>query len=279
MTTTTPSPPSSTHRPRVVRVLEVSNETPTVKTFSFRDKLSSGAAPGQFGMVWMPGVDEFPMSLLPSGHDDIVTIAVKERGEGSRALLRRRSGDLIGVRGPYGRGFTHSVERRVLMVGGGTGAIPLLALLHSLAGKSVECSFVLGASSSRELILLSEIKRVVNETRGLLSVTTDDGSAGTKGVATDEAARLLDDKGFDRVYTCGPERMMKNVIDLARKAHVPAEAGLERIFKCGSGICGSCCIGSHLVCKDGPVFGDELLRDVPEFGRTTRDASGRHTVI
>lgn len=279
MTTTPAKPASLVHRPRVVRILEVSDETPTVKSFSFKDRLSAGAMPGQFGMVWVPGVDEFPMSLLPSGRDDIVAIAVKERGEGSRALLTKRKGDLIGIRGPYGRGFTYSKETKVLMIGGGTGAIPLVALLRTLVDRGVEFNFVLGASSSRELILLGEIRQLVNKARDLLIVTTDDGSAGMRGLATDEAAKLLGDGRFDRVYTCGPERMMKKVMDLAEKAHVPAEAGLERIFKCGSGICGSCCIGSYLACKDGPVFSDEILKHVPEFGKTTRDASGRPIVI
>jgi dihydroorotate dehydrogenase electron transfer subunit len=279
MTTMPPELASMIHRPRVVRILEVSDETPTVKTLSFKDNLSAGAMPGQFGMAWVPGVDEFPMSLLPSGREDIVTIAVKERGEGSRALLRKRSGDLIGIRGPYGRGFTYSNEKKVLMIGGGTGAIPLVALLRTLVHRAVECSFVLGANSSRELMFLSEIRQLVKETVGFLAVTTDDGSAGTRGLATDEAAKLLGDRCFDRVYTCGPERMMKKVMDLAEKAHAPAEVGLERIFKCGSGICGSCCIGSYLACKDGPVFSDEMLKDMSEFGKTTRDASGRPTAI
>jgi len=110
-------------------------------------------------------------------------------------------------------------------------------------------------------------------------MTTDDGSTGTKGLATDEGARLLRTRTFDRVYTCGPERMMRKVMDLAEEVHVPMEAGLERIFKCGSGICGSCCIGPYLVCKDGPVFDSQVLRRLPEFGESTRDASGRPVVI
>jgi len=110
-------------------------------------------------------------------------------------------------------------------------------------------------------------------------VTTDDGSTGTKGLATDEGATLLRTRTFDRVYTCGPETMMRKVMDLAEEVHVPMEAGLERIFKCGSGICGSCCIGGHLVCKDGPVFNSDVLRRLPEFGESSRDASGRRVPI
>ncbi len=69
--------------------------------------------------------------------------------------------------------------------------------------------------------------------------------------------------------------MMRKVVDLGRDARIPVQAGLERIFKCGSGICGSCCIGPYLVCKDGPVFDGETLGTLLEFGAWTRDHSGR----
>jgi dihydroorotate dehydrogenase electron transfer subunit len=279
MTASLPELPSLLHRPRVARILTVVDEAANVKSLTFKDRLSAAARPGQFGMIWAPGVDETPMSLLPSGSGDVVTITVKDRGEGSRALVRKRPGDLIGIRGPYGRGFTHEGEKKVLMIAGGTGAIPLIALLRTLALRSVQCSFVLGANTSRELLFLEEIRRLSMETGGVFSMTTDDGSTGRKGLATDEAAMLLHTRTFDRVYTCGPETMMRKVTDLAEEVHVPMEAGLERIFKCGSGICGSCCIGPYLVCKDGPVFDSEVLRRLPEFGKSTRDASGRPVVI
>lgn len=267
------------HRPRAVRILKIANEAANVGSLTFKDRLSASATPGQFGMVWAPGADEMPMSLMPSGGDDIVTITVKERGEGSRALLRKKEGDLIGIRGPYGVGFTYAGEKSVLMIAGGTGAIPLLVLLRTFVSRGVECNFILGATTASSLLFAKEIERLTTASKGVLSITTDDGSAGARGLATDEAASLLRARSFDRVYICGPETMIKRVVDLAARAHIPAEAGLERIFKCGSGICGSCCIGPHLVCKDGPVFPGEILRELPEFGRSTRDASGRRVPV
>lgn len=267
------------NRPRVVPILKIAEVAPNVKSLSFRDKLAAAALPGQFGMIWAPGADEVPMSLLPREKDDIAAIIVKERGNGTRALLRKKRGDLIGIRGPYGRGFTYAGVKNVLMIGGGIGAIPVLALLRTLAPRGIVCSFILGAHTSRELLFSNEIERLSRRSRGSFCITTDDGSAGTKGLATDEAARVLHARSFDHVYTCGPEAMMRNVIDLAQEAQIPAEAGLERIFKCGSGICGSCCIGPYLVCKDGPVFSSETLRELPEFGKSKRDASGRPVII
>jgi dihydroorotate dehydrogenase electron transfer subunit len=279
MSTALPKPIRALHRPRVVTILDITPEAANTKSLSFKDKLGATAMPGQFGMIWAPGIDEVPMSLLPRGKDDIVTIIVKERGNGTGALLRKKKGDLIGVRGPYGKGFTYASVRNALMIGGGTGAIPLLALVRMLAPARVKCSFILGAHNNRELLFQNEIERLCKETGGSYIATTDDGSAGTRGLATHEAAKVLRAGSFDRVYTCGPEAMMRKIIDLAGEAQIRAEAGLERIFKCGSGICGSCCIGPYTVCKDGPVFSSETLRELPEFGKSTRDASGRPVAI
>ena len=267
------------HKPRVVEIVSVKNETPSVRSLNFRDELSSEAKPGQFIMTWVPGADEIPLSLTPFDKDGLVRIAVKERGEGSKALLRRTKGDMMGIRGPYGSAFTHANEQSVLMIAGGTGTIPLLALLRALVPEGIECNFILGAGTARELLFATEIRSLAAKTRGSVRVATEDGSDGAKGLATDIAAKVLKDHSFDRVYTCGPEAMMKRVIDLAQTAQTPVEAGLERIFKCGSGICGSCCIGPHLVCKDGPVFNGEILRGLPEFGLWARDHSGRRVAI
>jgi dihydroorotate dehydrogenase electron transfer subunit len=267
------------HRPRVVSLLKIVEETPTVKSLIFRDELSAHAEPGQFDMIWVPGVDEIPMSLLPSTHGSTVKITVKKRGDGSRGLLQMMKGDLIGVRGPYGKGFTHKNEKKALLIGGGTGTVPLVAVLRNIAKRHTQCSFILGAKTRRELLFVDEIKQLTIRTGGEFSITTDDGSRGRKGLATDEAERLIQPSSFDRIYTCGPEPMMKKTVDLATHASIPAEAGLERIFKCGSGICGSCCIGPYLVCKDGPVFNSATLGELSEFGKSMRSASGRAVPI
>jgi dihydroorotate dehydrogenase electron transfer subunit len=165
------------------------------------------------------------------------------------------------------------------MVAGGTGAVPLLALLRTLATTRAECTFVLGANREGDLLFQDEIRTLTIKKRGILSVTTDDGSSGKRGLASDEAANLMRTQSHDRVYTCGPEMMMKKVIELAEEHHTSAEAGVERIFKCGSGICGSCCIGPYFACKDGPVFTGDVLRQLPEFGNSARDHSGRPVAV
>lgn len=263
------------HRPRVVRLVNVKSETPTVWSLTFMDDMAFRSQPGQFIMLWVPGSDEIPLSLVPLNEDGLVRIAVKRRGEGSKALLTKKRGDLIGVRGPYGNSFTHTDEKCVLLVGGGTGTVPLLALLRAFLPLKVRCSFILGAETALEVLFAGEIRDLTVKTGGVARFATEEGSAGERGLATDLVTKVLQDQSFDRIYTCGPEGMMRKVVNLGRNARIPVQAGMERVFKCGSGICGSCCIGPYLVCKDGPVFDGETLAKLPEFGAWTRDHSGR----
>jgi dihydroorotate dehydrogenase electron transfer subunit len=86
--------------------------------------------------------------------------------------------------------------------------------------------------------------------------------------------RLLSETKFDAVYTCGPEKMMHKVIQLASEKKIPAQASLERMMKCGMGICGSCCVEEVLVCRDGTVFDSEYLLSNKEFGYTHRNKAG-----
>jgi len=94
-------------------------------------------------------------------------------------------------------------------------------------------------------------------------------------LASDVAIALMDNTKFDAAYACGPEAMMKKVAEKSLSKGIPLQASLERLMKCGIGICGSCVIGEYRVCKDGPVFDGETLKTLPEFGATRRDASGK----
>ena len=95
-----------------------------------------------------------------------------------------------------------------------------------------------------------------------VKICTDDGSYGLKGTTVDVMSNLVRNNTFDCVYTCGPELMMKGVVEIANKNSIPVQASLERYMKCGIGICGSCCLDSSLVCQDGTVFnGKQTLKD------------------
>jgi dihydroorotate dehydrogenase electron transfer subunit len=106
-------------------------------------------------------------------------------------------------------------------------------------------------------------------------VTTDDGSYGLKGTASDGMVKTIGEERYDCVYTCGPELMMKKIFEISKERSLPVQASLERYMKCGIGICGSCCIDRWLVCRDGTVFDSNQLSRMKEFGMAFRDKDGQ----
>jgi len=243
---------------RTTKIIELKSESPSVKTFKVQDTLCSKAKPGQFLMLWIPGVDEIPLSISGVG-DGEVSVAVKQVGDATRHLHAMQAGELVGVRGPFGNWFTET-RGKVLLVGGGTGTAPLLFLAKRLSAKADRLSFIMGAKTKSDLLFLQELGNVCSE-ESVVS-TTEDGSYGLQCLATEPLEKLLGKERFNMVYACGPEQMIRKVFDLADRRGVALEASLERLMRCGIGLCGSCMIGKYRVCRDGPVFNLSRLREV-----------------
>lgn len=270
---------TTVNRLRIVEIQDITRESPTVKTFTFNDKSCSKAKPGQFVMVWIPGIDEIPMSLSMISPNGSSSITVAQVGEATKALHQRKPGEILGIRGPFGNGFKLA-NGNVMIVGGGTGLAPLMPLAENLKSVAAKITFLLGAKTKDELLFLNQIKQMVSEVHGQVVSTTEDGSHGVKGLVTKPAEKILAKEKFDMIYTCGREQMMYKMFLLAEQYNAPLQASLERIMRCGIGICGSCVIGEFRVCKDGPVLTSEELRKIKdEFGRLKRDFSGRKTRI
>jgi dihydroorotate dehydrogenase electron transfer subunit len=264
-------PPS---RPRILKVKKIERETPSVKSIYFEDSFCSNAEPGQFVMVWMPRVDEIPMCLsYMNPETGVSAITVKSVGDATAAIHQLKEGDLFGVRGPYGTSFK-PVGGRTLIVGGGVGVVPLLPLAQKLRTSRSTVTAIVGAESQAELLFTRRLKESLG-VKGEVLTTTEDGTEGLKGYATDLLQDLFERESYRQIYACGPEPMLKKVLDLSLKHQVPAQLGLARYMKCGIGVCGSCVIGGLRVCKDGPVFSGKTLAAVPEFGVAERDAAGR----
>ncbi len=271
--------PTATSRPRIVKIQEVKKDSPTVKTFTFQDKLCGKAEPGQFVMVWIPGVDEIPFSLSTITPNGLTSITVAEVGEATKALHQRKRGDVLGIRGPYGKGFT-LVSGNILMAGGGTGIAPLMPLTEKLVKLSTKITFLLGDKTKDELLFLNRIDQMLSKVNAEIVATTEDGSYGLKGVVTDQAEQKLVKERFDVIYACGPEQMIHKMFLLTEQFNTPFQASLERIMRCAIGLCGSCVMGKLRVCKDGPVLTSEQLRTVKEeFGKFKRDFQGRKIAV
>ncbi|MCK5283437.1 MAG: dihydroorotate dehydrogenase electron transfer subunit [Nanoarchaeota archaeon] len=251
-----------TSLPEIFTIKKIIDETPSVKTFFIKGKI--GMQPGQFFMVWLPGVDEKPFTLSYTGKNPAVTI--RRNGKSTEAFHKLKPGDKIGLRGPFGKGFTIHKHKKVAIVAGGIGMIALASLAEALPGSTIIC----GAKTKDEMIFHKRFR---------MHCCSDDGSIGPKCFSPQLFETMLKEKKFDFVYTCGPEIMIKAMLDLCLKYKIPMEASLERYMKCGIGVCASCVCGNKLICKDGPVFPDKELIKMDDFGKNALLMSGKKAAL
>ncbi len=221
--------------------------------------------PGQFAQLRIDGSPgtflRRPISIhYVDSEANEISFLVRIVGKGSRWLSTLREGDTLKAVFPLGGGFSLPCEPggRSLLVGGGAGVAPLLFLGSRLRELGIEPVFLLGARSAGDLPELPVFERF-----GTVSVTTEDGSLGERGLVTQHSVLSAGGQPFGRVYCCGPKPMMVAVARYARGRGVPCEVSLENMMACGLGAC-LCCVedtrrGNVCVCTEGPVFNiDEL---------------------
>lgn len=257
---------------RIVKVIETVDENQEIKTVYFKDKKCAHADPGQYAMLWIPGIDEVPMSISKTGPGSLCGVTVQRVGEATAAIHRLRKGDILGLRGPFGRGFTPRAVPS-LLIAGGVGLAPLIPLAENLRKLGSKVTLAYGSKTGSMLYGLERLRSFL-ESRDII-IATEDGAVGFKGIITEVVAKLLEREAYGVVYTCGPEPMMRVVFELTESRGIPLQACLERVIKCSIGLCGSCMLGKFRVCKEGPVLTSEQLRLVlDEFGVYTRGLNG-----
>ena len=254
---------------QVVPLVEVVHETKD--TMSFRFRADFGGTPGQFVMVWIPRFDELPMALSYLG--PVKGITVRDYGNATHELMAFQPGDRIGVRGPYGNAFRLQGEK-VLCVAGGSGMASVIAAVESFAQQGAHVVTAIGARTADELLFVDRASA-----SGEVHVATDDGSRGFHGFVPDLAEKLMSKHSFDQILTCGPEKMMKIVLDLGRARNIAVQAAVERYMKCGIGICDACALDDRLVCLDGPIFDGDYLSASSDFGKWRRAKDGRRVAV
>ena len=256
----------------IVTIEKVIDETPTVRTLVFSDSIMSNVLPGQFAMVWIPGINELPMSVMISKESGKAAFTVRKHGLASTGLFNIKVGEQIGIRGPYGNAFDIK-QGKLLLVGGGTGLVPMMRLLTHVKSTD-DVTILIGAKSKDEVFFEDLANQLLQNNSHNVIVCTDDGSYGEKGFVTDVVEKLVNESHFDGVYTCGPEKMMYKTVQAAHSQGMFVQASLERMMKCGVGICGSCCVGEDLACKDGTIFDGNHLSKNKEFGHSHRNKAG-----
>ena len=218
--------------------------------------------PGQFVEIRVDGSPSTflrrPISInFVDREQNELWLLVAAVGEGTKRLAAMHAGDTLNCLLPLGHGFTMpQVGSRMLLVGGGVGVAPLLYMGAEMQRLGCEPTFLLGARSAHDLLMLDIFKRY-----GRVYVTTEDGSEGEQGFVTNHS--ILRAEHFSRIATCGPTPMMKAVARFARQAGIDCEASLENLMACGLGAC-LCCVektteGNLCVCKEGPVFNIQKL--------------------
>jgi len=250
--------------------------------------VAATALPGQF--VALSIGDEQSSMLLrrafsihrcsPTGTLEVV---VADVGPGTHWIVSRLVDDAIGVVGPAGRPFPIPPEPvSCTLVGGGYGSAPLFWLAEVLRENGCRVDIVLGAATERRLFGVDDARRLA----ATATVTTDDGSLGTRGLVTDVLPEVLERGGTGVVYACGPMAMLRAVTDVATAYGAVTQVAVEESMACGIGVCMTCVLPvvgadgrTRMVrsCVEGPVFrGDRVRWDAWQDGVGTvpRDAVG-----
>jgi dihydroorotate dehydrogenase electron transfer subunit len=180
-------------------------------------------------------------------------------GEGTKHMGMLKSGEKLNIMLPLGNGFTlpESKEKKHLLIGGGVGVAPLLFLGKKIKEMGGEPTFLLGARSEKDLLMIDYFEKV-----GRVFITTEDGSKGEKGFVTNHS--ILKNEKFDFISTCGPKPMMAAVSKCAEALGIECEVSLENKMACGLGAC-LCCVektkdkGNICICTEGPVINAKRL--------------------
>lgn len=217
--------------------------------FELVEPLDKTPLPLQFVNVWVPGVDEIPLSISNYNGNEI-TVLYKIRGEGTRALTEKTG--FFGIKGPLGKGLDLNGYSRILFVAGGIGIAPLPYLVEYAHSNNVIVDVAWGVRESSMLFDIGEL----TDKHGRIYYATEDCKIGYCGMVVDLLRELLKRKEWDLVIGAGPVKMLYEIHNIARKENIEAYVSIETIVKCGIGACGSCSVKPYpkLLCIDGPVF-------------------------
>lgn len=230
----------------------ISNEEISKDIYKLVVEDSSEIIAGQFYMLKLDGATFLPRPIsICEKSDDTLTFLYAVVGAGTKEFTKLKVNDEIKLTGPLGNGFDMQKDYgKVALVSGGIGTAPMLELAKKLREKNPSQIIDLYAGFREEIYLIDELKEYVNEAR----VSTNTGKHGHKGFVTE----ILKPEDYDTVLCCGPEVMMKKVIDMCKEKEVNIYVSMEKHMACGVGACLVCTCktkdGNKRTCKDGPIF-------------------------
>lgn len=258
------------HKPQIVEIIDKRQESVRVTTLYISVDNYPTVVPGQFVMVWAPEAEEIPLAVSEQ-RESVIAISIDRVGPTTEILCSKTVGEVVGLRGPYGRGFDLKSGSNYLLVGSGCGVSPLIFASSRLKESGKKVDMVIDARSKEELCFIDWAEKMGIST----FISTHDGSMGFRGYGSELVKEIISG-GYDFVLSCGPEPMMREVNNICIKLKIMFQSSLERYMRCGFGLCGSCAIDptGHLVCLDGPVFDGETLSKMSSIGNSKRLRNG-----
>ncbi len=263
------------YQPIETSLIEVISESPTIKTFVLKPKEGLRFNTGQFIELSLNGTGEAPFT--PSSDPNIskeIEVTIMNAGSLTAKLHQLKNGEALGIRGPYGKGYPLNEfnGKNILIVGGGVGLAPLRSLIYSLLADASSFGKIYlryGAKTPQDIIYKNQIQGWERAIDIKISVDrADDGWKGNVGVVTTLLNDFKENLSNFISIVCGPPIMMKfttyKLIDIGFK---PTEIylSMEKNMSCGLGKCGHCRMGRYYVCKDGPVFTFDKIKDMHDI--------------
>lgn len=249
------------------RIISNNKIAPDHYVLSFKmPHAAGGVKPGQFFNIKVNDACA-PLLRRPFGAHKInrnkIEILYKVVGKATEILAARKKGGKLDIIGPLGNGFTINPQtgklanRQAIIVAGGHGVSPLIALAKKLSDYGARIAVFIGARTKNHVVCREDFKRLCAK----LYVATEDGTAGYKGLITDLLTAKLKNilaHNTPTMYACGPKTMLKEIAGIAKRHRMHCQVSLEEYMACGIGTCLGCAVktktGYKLVCKDGPVF-------------------------
>lgn len=271
---TTVAGPMTPTKARVERVRKETHDTFTLELHPAYGKGDHRFAAGQFNMLYVHGVGEVAISISgdPTKPKPLIH-TTRAIGTVTKAMAMLKTGDTIGVRGPFGNSWPveHADGNDVILVAGGIGLAPLRPVIYQLLAERRKYGKIIllyGTRTPNDILFRKELEQWRSRLDFEVHVTVDRGAGnwrGNVGVVT----LMISKAGFDPMHTtamvCGPEIMMRYVALEMQKRGVPMSSvyvSMERNMKCGIGLCGHCQMGPTFICKDGPVYAYDQIRDL-----------------
>ena len=266
------------YQPVNAEIVDIIDESPTIKSFVVVPEEKIKFETGQFVEMTLPGAGEAPFTPSSSPVDsEKMEITIMKVGRVTALLHKCKKGQKVGIRGPYGNGYPISdfVGKEVYIVGGGVGLAPIRSLFLTLVDrikdfKSVVCRF--GARTPDDFIYKNTLFGPWQKIKGVdIKLTVDEANGDWKsnvGVVT--TILKPNDVHVKKAVAvvCGPPIMMKfatlKLLDFGFTAK-DIYLSMEKNMSCGIGKCGHCMLGKYYVCKDGPVFTYDMIKDLPKI--------------